>query len=100
MGYLLIDDSVSGGKKFETDTTWCRHCQAVIDERKWKRDGGVWKCSGCAGPVCNVCVTNRDSGNNLVCAPWKKTLDNEIKNIERRNQFLGTTSFTSGGIII
>src|SRR5689334_17541062 len=89
MGYLIIDHKAYDGTVVETDTDWCRHCQAVIDKRKWKADGGIWKCSGCDGPVCAACVSVRDSGNNLVCNPWKRQVDDAAEDMHRLEKWMG-----------
>ncbi len=69
MGYLLIDDSASGGLKREYDTVSCKHCQAVI---KVKRGSGNW-CWNCAGPVCDnlECLKH--------CVPFFATIEKKMK---------------------
>lgn len=81
MGHLLIDDTVSGGKKLEADTTHCRHCQAVVV--KPLRMGGVviplaaggW-CGKCAGQLCEHCA--KESYELGMCKPWKQRIDEEL----------------------
>ena len=69
MGYLLVDDTASGGLKREYDTVSCKHCQAVI---KVKRESGNW-CQNCAGPVCdNMECLKR-------CVPFFKKVEEKLK---------------------
>lgn len=88
MGYLLIDSTASGEGKFETDTCHCRHCQAVIDKRKWREDQGIWYCSKCAGPVCHAC-TKLAAANNYTCRPWEKLIDDMYKQAQQRAKLIG-----------
>lgn len=78
MGYMMIDNRASGGVLVEKDTTFCRHCQAVIDKKKWREDGGIWKCSKCDGPVCHAC-TKKAAANGYACQPWRKQLEDAVK---------------------
>jgi hypothetical protein len=79
MGYLLNDDSASGGKRLEWDTVSCRHCQAVIKVERRQHQGAY--CMKCGGPVCNTprCATE--------CAPFRRRLEQQIKARERRQRF-------------
>ena len=88
MGYLKKDERASGGSLFETDTTHCRHCQAVIDKRKWREDMGIWKCSACDGPVCHHC-TEIAAANNYACDPWQKKIDEQLKKNEQERYLIG-----------
>lgn len=77
MGYLIIDDRASGGSVREYDTTHCRHCQAVIDKKKWAEDKGIWKCSQCRGPVCHHCsAVDAPAG---LCDPWEKKIERQLE---------------------
>ena len=89
MGYIVIDNRANGGGIVEKDTTHCRHCQAVIDKGKWKRDGGIWYCSKCAGPICLFCVGERER-TGVACSPWKEKIETQVRiNEEIRKRSMG-----------
>ncbi len=79
MGYLMIDNRASGGELHEYDTTGCRHCQRVLDIKKWKESLGHWWCSKCDGPVCSSCVAVVGQDGNFVCDPWQAKAERELK---------------------
>ena len=78
MGYMLKDNRGGSGGKQEWDTTWCRHCQAVIKQIKWQVDGGF--CGPCFGPLCPMCAA--DAAKNG-CYPFKKKVEEWVKEAER-----------------
>jgi hypothetical protein len=54
VGYLLIDNRVSGGVLEEYQTVPCKHCRAVLKIVKGQREG-YW-CNPCGGHVCPTCA--------------------------------------------
>lgn len=70
MGYVLNDNSASGGVKFETDTCSCSHCQKAMHVAKWKEHGG-W-CHRCAHAICWTCCERMLTYG---CEPFKRKID-------------------------
>lgn len=54
MGYLMIDNRLSGGKLEEYQTFTCAHCQRIGRIHRRQREGG-W-CWQCAAPICWECL--------------------------------------------
>ena len=79
MGYILNDNSVSGGKRAQHDTDWCRHCQAVLKKDALKVNGGF--CSHCWGPLCLECAKEAIT---VGCVPFKQKIDREWDRIHRK----------------
>lgn len=80
MGYLLIDDRASGGKLREYDTLGCGHCQGVIDKKRWRLEGGIYKCSGCKKALCHNCTNIHSVANlELKCDPWQEKVERAVK---------------------
>jgi hypothetical protein len=55
LGWLMIDDRLSGGKLLEASTFTCTHCGAVVvmnPERTRERT----KCHGCRHLICDNCA--------------------------------------------
>ena len=69
MGYLLNDNTASGGEKREYDTVSCKHCQAII---KVQKKSGNW-CWQCGGPVC----TSRAC--TIRCTPFFKRVEEKMR---------------------
>lgn len=81
MGYLKVDNRLSGGQLFETDTQACPHCQGVIDKRKWRMDGGIYCCSRCKKPLCHNC-SDVFAKTNGECKPWQQKIEEQLREIE------------------
>jgi hypothetical protein len=80
-GYLLNDNTASGGKKQEADVVTCAHCQKIILLQKWKDDGG-W-CARCSKPVCGTCS---DRMLTRGCEPFTKWVDEQSALAYRKSQ--------------
>jgi DNA-directed RNA polymerase subunit RPC12/RpoP len=55
LGYLMVDNRLSGGKLFESSTYTCTHCNAVVVmnlDRKRERA----KCHACRHQICDNCA--------------------------------------------
>ena len=77
-GYLWSDNRCSGGQVEEADLLGCKHCQALIDKRKWREAGAF--CHHCDGPICATC----DSVPG--CTPFEQRLDQQLREAHRREQ--------------
>ena len=54
MGYVLADDSASGGEKREADLLGCNHCDRLMRKSVWREKGG--HCLVCDRPICAGCL--------------------------------------------
>lgn len=54
-GYILVDNSCSGGKREEDDLLGCAHCPKFIKKSEWIRDGGM-KAHCCDKAICLECA--------------------------------------------
>jgi hypothetical protein len=77
-GYLWSDNRCSGGKFEEADILGCKHCQGLIDKRKWRVEGAF--CHVCDSPLCSYCAGKPG------CTPFEKTLERALSEAHRREQ--------------
>lgn len=68
-GYLLIDDSASGGSKLEAATITCAHCQVTFI-RNLGRTRPRGYCAKCDAYTCDGC-------SGLGCRPFWKYIEEE-----------------------
>lgn len=54
MGYLLNDDTASGGQKQEADLLGCNHCDRLMRRKFWEARGG--HCFVCDRSICPRCL--------------------------------------------
>lgn len=99
MGYLLVDNKVSGGMKQEYDTKSCKHCQGIVKVlikrhllggQSKKKDEGFF-CIKCMGPLCEYCAVLAHKNG---CAPF---MDMLIKKMREKQQKRRLTEMLEGG---
>ena len=78
MGYVLNDNTASGGVKFETDTVSCSHCRRVLHKSHWTRQGG-W-CHACCKPICDPCAEKMLTRG---CEPFLKKIEGAYEDSQR-----------------
>lgn len=81
-GYLLNDNRAAGQGLKEDDIFSCAHCQALLEGKKYKEDGG-W-CGRCMEPLCGPCA---DKMLTEGCVPFKAKIDKILEEAYRRRQF-------------
>lgn len=77
-GYLLLDDTATGGTKLEAATETCAHCHTVVvlnPERTRARN----HCRKCNHYICDNPACHTD------CHPWKQMIDHAQENFFRRD---------------
>lgn len=82
-GYLLVDDTASGGKRVEADMLGCFHCQALIPKAEWKAGKSGAYCRQCDGPICAGCAQRMLS---FGCEPFAKRFAATIDDHHRKTQ--------------
>lgn len=80
-GYIMNDNRASGGTLEEADALGCKHCQAIIDGKKWRQDGAF--CHACDGPICTHCDKRRPQ---FGCEIFERTLARAVEEQYRRDQ--------------
>ena len=80
-GYLLCDDTCSGGIRDEADLIGCSHCQKLMKKPDWQADGGF--CHSCDAPVCSACA---DLIPRFGCSVFLRVLEGELERNYRRKQ--------------
>lgn len=78
MGVLLVDNTVSGGIRFECDTISCKHCQAIIKviiSGVKKAAETKFRCERCRGPICRHCAEVLKG----VCSPILAVVERALK---------------------
>lgn len=87
MGYAK-QWSEGGRVVFESDTTWCRHCERSlfvgrvpkgVNHEIYQREGGY--CMRCAGPLCGPCAKKLLTG---VCESAKRRVDEQLSRLAVR----------------
>ena len=81
-GYVMNDDTASGGKKMQGDVQTCAHCQTVIIMQQWK-ENGAW-CSRCGHPICVNCGVRMDTHG---CENFLRHLEQSIGGEEKLSHF-------------
>lgn len=81
MGFLLADDTASGGKKEEADLVGCNHCCKTMRRKLWADDGGFCHC--CDRPVCATCA---DRMLTRGCENFMRQLETALDIDYRRQQ--------------
>ena len=89
-GYLLIDNTASGGVKIEDDIFTCGHCEKVLRLSQWKEEGGF--CGRCQSRICcnpadpaHSCAHRMDVYG---CEVFKRQIDRILDDNHRRAQNL------------
>jgi hypothetical protein len=77
LGYLRVDNRVSGGQLVEADVLQCPHCQAVIAERGPTESF----CDRCMAPVCSTEACAKS------CTPFLRTIERQMARQYHREQF-------------
>ena len=81
-GYLLNDNSASGGTREEADMLGCKHCQALIKKTDWQTKGGM--CMACSAPICHSCATRTVK---FGCeGPYEKSIERAVEDQYRLTQ--------------
>lgn len=80
-GYMLADDTASGGKKREADVAACAHCSAIILLQQWRDNGGF--CGRCHATICPQCA---DRMQTRGCEPFTKWVEQQSQLAYRRSQ--------------
>lgn len=88
-GYLLNDNTCSGGLKYERDIWTCTHCQRVIELIKGWRGGenDVAYCRHCDKPVCGPGTACYAEFQACGCQPFVKKVEKILSNEHRVSQF-------------
>jgi hypothetical protein len=81
VGYLLSDDTASGGARVEADMLGCYHCQRLMRRKLWADDGGFCHC--CDGPICGKCA---DGMLTRGCENYMRQLEGALEDQYRRDQ--------------
>ncbi len=81
-GYLLADNTASGGDKKEADLLGCPHCGTLMERPQWETDLGGY-CYTCGQPVCPTC-TNRMQTRG--CENFLRRLEGALEQAYRRDQ--------------
>lgn len=87
LGYLLLDNRLSGGELFEASTFTCTHCNAVVvmnPDRKRER----YKCHGCRHPICDSCAATYSQTHE--CRNLAGLIDQEFERVARQGQTGGS----------
>lgn len=82
-GYLLNDNSASGGVKVEADMLGCNHCQALIEKAKWKAGQTGAYCRACDSPICTTCAM---AFKTQGCVVFSKKFEAALNDLHRRQQ--------------
>jgi hypothetical protein len=82
-GYFVNDKALK--TRQEDDVQTCKHCQAVIKMREWRKVGG-W-CSKCNSPLCNnpKCVADTAA---MGCVPFTRKIAEAFEAGEKLRQHL------------
>jgi hypothetical protein len=72
-GYMILNETASGGGVTEDDMLGCNHCQRLIRKSEFQEKGAF--CTKCASVVCQQCY--HDSLTNG-CHPWQKALEERL----------------------
>ena len=78
-GYLLNDNTNSGGVKYEADVFGCPHCQAVLQGPK---SHDYW-CPKCFSPICYTCAGKMETEG---CTPFMKQIEKIMETDHQRKQ--------------
>lgn len=79
-GYLLNDNTNSGGHKQEADVFGCPHCQAVLHG---PNSHDYW-CPKCFAPICYTCAGKMETEG---CVPFMRKIEQALEAHYRKKQF-------------
>ena len=88
LGYLMLDNRLSGGKLFEASTYTCTHCSGVVvlnPERKRER----LKCYSCNHQICDNCGAAYSQTRE--CRSIKRLADQILETAARQVQASGSS---------
>lgn len=88
LGYLILDNRVSGGKLFEASTYTCTHCNSVVvlnPERQRER----MKCVACSHQICDNCGAAYSQTRE--CLSLKRRADELLESAARQVQAGGSS---------
>jgi hypothetical protein len=94
-GYLLNDNTASGGKKEEADILCCKHCQKILFLPPDARAEENRFCRRCNAPICGHCATKMLTEG---CSPFQKWIDAEAEAGYRRAQNLRAMGYVGGSL--
>jgi hypothetical protein len=80
LGYLLVDNRLSGGPFLEASTYTCTHCGGVVvlnPERKRERA----KCHSCRHQICDNCAAAYSQTHE--CRPLTRIIDEHFEKVSR-----------------
>ena len=83
LGYILNDNTASGGVKYEADALGCIHCQALIDKTKWKAGLEGAYCPQCDDAICFPCAARMAK---FGCEPTIKKFTDALDDQYRKAQ--------------
>jgi len=82
-GWMLVDNTCSGGTRVEDDLLGCGHCPVPIPKARWTMNGG-WRCHSCHKPLCEIC---RKRPPTLKCVGTDADqLERALSDLHRREQ--------------
>jgi hypothetical protein len=88
LGYLMLDNRLSGGELLEASTYTCTHCNGVVvlnPERKRER----MKCVACAHQICDNC--GAAYAQTRECRSVKRLADELMESAVRQVQASGSS---------
>jgi hypothetical protein len=80
LGYLLLDNRLSGGQRLEASTYTCTHCGGVVvlnPERQRERA----KCHSCRHQICDHCAAAYYQTHE--CRPLSRAIDEHFERVVR-----------------
>jgi hypothetical protein len=82
-GYLLVDNSLSGGARIEYATVTCNHCQKQLMTNPLRNRARAW-CPSCDAYICDSCEALRMVAG---CKPFSAIIEELARSVSNLRIF-------------